>query len=193
MNYDNGSIDIASKELGYRLEGSGDRHVVLLHGLNSHSGTWRKTFPALVSRFSVLAPSLPTHSGTVSAELIGRYSEQVLEMCERLWIRRAAVVGSSIGGWVGMHLAASRKLLVERLVLEDTAGSASDDVKGVDSLSIPTLIVWGTEDEVIPLSKGRSLHSALGGSELRTITGAQHVPHWEQPDEFNRLLQDFLG
>ena len=63
MIYDNRSVSVGSASIGYRIEGEGARKILLLHGLNSHSGTWRKNISALARDATVVAPSLPPHRG----------------------------------------------------------------------------------------------------------------------------------
>jgi pimeloyl-ACP methyl ester carboxylesterase len=193
LNYDNRSVDAGSVRLGYRVEGEGSRKILLLHGLNSHSGTWRKNVTALARGATVVAPSLPPHKGEVTSELAGLYAGQVSAVCEDAGIESADVVGNSMGGWVAMRLLSAHRELVSRIVLEDTAGSGSDDVQALEVAGVPALIVWGELDEVIPVSTGLDLHSRLPGSELRVISEVGHVPHWEVPEEFNRIVGTFLG
>jgi pimeloyl-ACP methyl ester carboxylesterase len=193
LNYDNRSVSFGSVRLGYRVEGEGARKIVLLHGLNSHSGTWRKNIPALARDATVVAPSLPPNrSGAATSELAGLYADQVSAVCADAGIERAEVVGNSMGGWVAMRLLSVRRELVSRIVLEDTAGSSSDEVQALEASAIPVLIVWGGSDRLLPVSAGLELHSRLPGSELRVIPGAGHVPHWETPEEFNGAVGPFL-
>ncbi|MDA4112552.1 MAG: alpha/beta hydrolase [Thaumarchaeota archaeon] len=193
MNYDNRSISFGSVHLGYRVEGEGARKIVLLHGLNSHSGTWRKNISALARDSTVVAPSLPPNrSGEATSELAGLYADHVSAVCADAGIEGAAVVGNSMGGWVAMRLLSVHRELVSRVVLEDTAGSGSDDVRVLEASAIPVLIVWGGSDLLLPVSAGLELHSRLSGSELRVIPNAGHVPHWETPEEFNGAVGTFL-
>src|SRR5439155_312164 len=56
----------------------------------------------------------------------------------------------------------------------------------------PTLIVWGAKDRVFPPKVGQDLHAALPGSSFALIPEAGHIPQWEQPDQVNRVLLNFL-
>jgi pimeloyl-ACP methyl ester carboxylesterase len=192
LNYDNRSLAIGSTSLAYRVEGDGELKIILLHGLNSHSGTWRKCLPELALRAKVVAPSLPPHKGKASPELAGRYAELVSALCEEAEIKNAVVIGNSMGGWVAMRLASVDRRLVSRIVLEDSAGVESEDVAAVAKAGIPVLIVWGESDAVLPLGNGRKLHSKLSKSVMSVLTGTGHVPHWERPDEFVRVIEDFV-
>lgn len=59
----------------------------------------------------------------------------------------------------------------------------------------PTLIVWGAEDRLpkAELTVGRRLHKELRGSQFEVIQGAGHMPQVEQPDDFLRVLRNFIG
>jgi len=57
---------------------------------------------------------------------------------------------------------------------------------------IPTLIVWGDHDKIIPVSHARAAHEAIAGSRLEVIEGAGHFPHVEAPERFVTVLRDFL-
>lgn len=59
-------------------------------------------------------------------------------------------------------------------------------------ITIPTLIICGREDEVTPLAQSESMHASIKGSELKIIENAGHVSNLEQPEEFNKHLNDFL-
>jgi pimeloyl-ACP methyl ester carboxylesterase len=60
------------------------------------------------------------------------------------------------------------------------------------SVDVPTLILWGSEDPVIPLTNGRRLATDIASSRLEVVQGAGHVPHEERPDITARLIVQFL-
>jgi pimeloyl-ACP methyl ester carboxylesterase len=57
---------------------------------------------------------------------------------------------------------------------------------------MPTLIVWGDRDKIIPLSHAYRAHEAIPKSRLEIIEGAGHFPHVEEPHRFVDVLVDFL-
>lgn len=59
--------------------------------------------------------------------------------------------------------------------------------------SMPTMIVWGERDNTIPLHHGRSAHETIPHSRFRTLAGAAHFPHLEDPDALVRVLREFLA
>jgi len=69
--------------------------------------------------------------------------------------------------------------------------SASDRFYLTDH--VPTLIVWGGADPVIPVSHAHAAHEAMPGSRLEIMDGLGHFPHCEDPRGFVRILTDFVA
>jgi pimeloyl-ACP methyl ester carboxylesterase len=61
------------------------------------------------------------------------------------------------------------------------------------TLGMPTLLVWGTRDAVIPYQHARLAHAAMPGSRLDTFEDAGHFPHHSDPQRFETTLRDFLA
>ena len=57
---------------------------------------------------------------------------------------------------------------------------------------IPTLIVWGRRDAIIPVSHGRLIHTAMPGSGFEVFDEAGHFPHHTDPARFVRVLREFM-
>jgi pimeloyl-ACP methyl ester carboxylesterase len=57
---------------------------------------------------------------------------------------------------------------------------------------VPTLIVWGDRDSIIPVSHAYAAHESMPGSRLEIIKGSGHFPHVEAPERFLAVLIDFL-
>jgi pimeloyl-ACP methyl ester carboxylesterase len=66
-----------------------------------------------------------------------------------------------------------------------------DDV--VKTIKTPTLIVWGREDGLVPLSDGERFHKDIAGSTLIVFDQCGHVPNIEKAGEFNAAVIKFLG
>lgn len=59
-------------------------------------------------------------------------------------------------------------------------------------ISVPTLILWGVDDEVLPVKIGLMLHMAIPGSRLELINDCGHVPQEERPEETICWITEFL-
>lgn len=60
-------------------------------------------------------------------------------------------------------------------------------------IRMPTLIIWGERDILVPLTVGELLHAALPGSRFEVIPRAGHVAMVDAPEQFNTLVLDFLN
>ena len=60
------------------------------------------------------------------------------------------------------------------------------------ALRVPTLLVWGENDPLVPLPFGQAMQQELEGSRLVVIPRAAHVAMWDAPDEFNRVALEFF-
>jgi pimeloyl-ACP methyl ester carboxylesterase len=57
---------------------------------------------------------------------------------------------------------------------------------------LPTLIVWGRDDRVVPVECGELYRKAIAGSNLEIIEHCGHFPHLEKPADFARAIARFL-
>lgn len=59
--------------------------------------------------------------------------------------------------------------------------------------SLPTLIVWGRQDQIVPPSVGEVYHECIAGSRLAILEDCGHRPEIEKSAEFVELVQRFLS
>lgn len=59
--------------------------------------------------------------------------------------------------------------------------------------NLPTLLIWGSRDAVVPTRHATVAHQALPGSTLEVFEGAGHFPHHEDPRRFLAVLRDFIA
>jgi pimeloyl-ACP methyl ester carboxylesterase len=60
------------------------------------------------------------------------------------------------------------------------------------SIDVPTLVLWGRHDRLVPLRLGRRLARTMPRAELVVLPDVGHVPQFEAPEETRRLVTDFL-
>jgi triacylglycerol lipase len=62
---------------------------------------------------------------------------------------------------------------------------ATEGVKDrIGSISVPTLVVWGGNDELVPLEQGRTYAGGIPGAKLVVVPDCGHAPSLEKPKEF---------
>jgi pimeloyl-ACP methyl ester carboxylesterase len=97
---------------------------VLLHAAGSNAALWRRQLAALATGHSGVAPDLPGHgrsSGIDGLPSIEAYADFTAAFATALGLRPAVVVGRSMGGAIGLSLAARHPERVQALVLVCTA------------------------------------------------------------------------
>ena len=67
-----------------------------------------------------------------------------------------------------------------------------DSTDYLAQLSVPVLIITGADDTVIPPAESEKMAKAIKGARLEVIPNAGHLVAFEQPQEFNRVLRDWL-
>jgi pimeloyl-ACP methyl ester carboxylesterase len=58
---------------------------------------------------------------------------------------------------------------------------------------LPTQIIGGENDQVIPVAHAHAAHTALPGSRLDIIPGAGHDPQMQRPEIVAGLIDDFVA
>ena len=76
------------------------------------------------------------------------------------------------------------KKTMNRLVRSQTKPMSDEEIMGI---RVPTALVWGRDDRMVPLSIGEAA-SARCGWPLHVVEGAAHAPHIEQPEAFVETL-----
>ena len=89
---------------------------------------------------------------------------------------------------------ASRAFLHTARSILDLGGQrvdASDRLHLADG--VPTLIVWGERDRMIPVAHGRRAHERIAHSRLEVFAGAGHFPFRDAPVRFVNVLTEFIA
>jgi pimeloyl-ACP methyl ester carboxylesterase len=138
-------------------------------------------------------------------------AEWVLPLLASDWVReRAEAVGRLLGrvgyrpssdateawsGFTSLGDADSRRafLATTRSVIDPGGQTVTAHDHLPMAIEIPTLVVWGTRDRMIPTWHATTAHQAIVGSRVELFEGAGHFPHLDEPDRFADLLADFVG
>jgi pimeloyl-ACP methyl ester carboxylesterase len=62
----------------------------------------------------------------------------------------------------------------------------------LSNITVPALVLCGKEDALTPVKQSEYLAQNISGADLRTIDNAGHLSNLEQPDEFNKHLNNFI-
>ena len=68
-----------------------------------------------------------------------------------------------------------------------------DQTSLLSKITVPTLIIVGSEDAITPVADSEKMNQAIAGSRLVVLENAGHVSNLERTEEFNEALLDFLS
>ena len=91
-------------------------------------------------------------------------------------------------GFRAAYLSTIRSLINPRALL----GGHHDVSERLNELKIPVQLIWGADDPLFPVAHAERAQSLIGRSKLAVVEGAGHTPQAERPEEFNRVLNEFL-
>jgi pimeloyl-ACP methyl ester carboxylesterase len=91
-------------------------------------------------------------------------------------------------GYQDAYLSTVRSLITPRALL----GAEYDLSKRLHEIKLPVQLIWGADDPLFPIAHAARAHALIKHSRLAVIEGAGHTPQAERPEEFNRVLDNFL-
>lgn len=121
--------------------------------------------------------------GTLAAKLVLRkcYYDR-----KRITREQIAAYASPMASSGGRHAL----LQTSRQCIPD---NADEILAKLHTIEVPTLILWGREDRIIPLKVGQLLHQAIPNSTLEIIEKCGHIPQEEKPEETIAIVSRFLA
>ncbi|HWW53081.1 MAG TPA: alpha/beta fold hydrolase [Acidimicrobiales bacterium] len=130
----------------------------------------------------------------VALPLIRDFVPRITRLLGRAGLRPAPVAEEMWRAYASLADPDARLAFVH--TLRSVVDVSGQRVSATDRLylaaEIPTLLVWGDQDPIIPVEHARRAHADMPGSRLEIFEGAGHFPHCEQPERFVRVLTDFL-
>jgi len=183
---------------------------VLLHAFPLDERMWDEQRKVLAGH-EVVAPNLYDLGGNSIHTWAGRILAETLG--------DLAVVGASLGGYVGLAMARQTPDRVRALLLAGSRASAdppeyppgpsdrtTDElVRGIEALRDrsdatdvvaafqgPLAVVVGDQDELLPVEEARRIAESAPNGWLAAVEGAGHLVNLDAPERFNELLGELL-
>jgi pimeloyl-ACP methyl ester carboxylesterase len=126
-------------------------------------------------------------------EFVKRIGDDVSRTIRRLGVRapRAAETWDAYASLTDpAHRASFLRTL--RAVIEFGGQAVSANDRLYLASAMPTLVIWGDADRIIPVSHAYAAHEAIAGSRLEILPGVGHFPQCEEPERVTRLLLEFM-
>lgn len=150
-------------------------------------------YPDLVKRIILLDPVTPSSFNTKGKEVLDKLKNRVVSIKKRIKENGNGKTVTPI------------TLATDQFKYEGVGRSIFSAVANLRSLDLatayekyslqnkPTLLVWGSEDDVIPVAENVTVREIIVHTQYHQIDGAGHMPHYEKPDIVNPILLNFLG
>ncbi len=173
-------------QLAYQHPELCDRLVLVGSGGLGREVSWLLrivTLPGAEHLMPVIFPRMVADAGDDLANLLSRLGVKAPRIRE-MWRSYASLAGAE-----------NRKAFVRTIrgVIEPGGQTVSALDRLYLAAHLPTLIVWGDRDDIIPVSHGHAAHDAIPGSRLEILERVGHFPQSEAPDRFLAVLEDFLA
>lgn len=108
---------------------------------------------------------------------------------------RAPRLAEAWRAYVSLTQAENRLAFVRtlRAVIDPGGQSVSASDRLYLAAAMPTMIIWGDRDQMIPVDHAYQAHAAIPGSRLEIFEGIGHFPHVEDPTRFAEVVRDFIN
>ncbi|MBN1345854.1 MAG: alpha/beta hydrolase [Phycisphaerae bacterium] len=167
--------------------------VVLLHGAKFSAETWRKlgTIDVLAKAgYRVLAVDLPGFGQSPKAPVDPE--TWLGKLLPELTPRKAVIVSPSMSGRFSLPLATTDPAKLAGFIpIAPVAVAAHKDK--LARIKVPTLVVWGEKDDLIPVDQADLMARAIPGAQKLILPGAGHPCYLDSPAAFHRGLLGFLA
>ena len=173
---------------------AGDRNgrdVLLLHGAAFRASTWRElgTLDHLAqSALHAVAVDLPGYGDSPPSPLAREGF--LLELCDALELEAPIVVSPSMSGAFSLPFVARHPERVSGFMPVAPAALATFEAE-LKGSSVPTLVLWGSRDEIFPPDRADPLAACFDTSRVVIFEGARHPCYLDAPDLFHEWLVRF--
>ncbi|MGA3053446.1 MAG: alpha/beta fold hydrolase [Candidatus Korobacteraceae bacterium] len=113
------------------------------------------------------------------------------EMLESMFYNKTLVTDDLVDLAYSLHLERGDGSTI-RSVLETFSSPDEKLDHNISGLRAPTLVLWGEQDALTPLSLARNFQRLITGARLEIIPECGHCPALEKPAEFTRRVLEFL-
>ena len=113
---------------------------------------------------------------------------------ENVYFDKSKVSDSLVNRYFDLTLRkGNRKAIVDRLKVSTTLTNGTKTHDNIKNIKQPTLIIWGSDDQLIPVENGYKFKNDITNSKLIVMQQTGHVPMEEKPLESLKFTIDFLN
>ena len=234
-------------------EGEGGRPIILLHGLMGGVENFGEMVDFISAEYKVYGLDLKLFEGSLLKVSVKSLSDYLYKFMNHLGLKKAVLIGNSMGGHIGLIFSKEHPEMVDGLILTGSSGLfenamgdsfprrgdkdyirkkteevfydpkvATDELvdrvfkiatnristlkllgyarsairhnmaEDLPNFTIPVCLIWGEHDKVTPPKVAHEFHALLPNSELHWMPLCGHAAMWEHPEEFSKLVLQWL-
>ena len=130
----------------------------------------------------------------IASERLTAAGSAVAQWLSRLGLQAGPDLAEMARGYASLADAGTRQAFLHtlRAVIEPGGQRVSATDRLYLSSMMPSLVIWGRADPLIPVEHADIAHGRMPGSRLEVFDEAGHFPHLEEPIRFARVLSDFM-
>jgi pimeloyl-ACP methyl ester carboxylesterase len=130
----------------------------------------------------------------IASERLTAAGSAVAQWLSRLGLQAGPDLAEMARGYASLADAGTRQAFLHtlRAVIEPGGQRVSATDRLYLSSMMPSLVIWGRADPLIPVEHADIAHRRMPGSRLEVFDEAGHFPHLEEPIRFARVLSDFM-
>jgi len=169
------------------------RVLLLLHGARFTADTWRELGTlerAAAQGLRAVAIDLPGYGSSPPGELAAE--DFLAALVEALELDPPVVVSPSMSGVFSLPFVLDHPERVAAFVPVAPAGLARYGAR-LREIAVPTLVIWGSDDRVFPLSAGEELARAVPGARWLRLEDASHPCYLDAPEKFHSWVLQFAA
>jgi len=118
---------------------------------------------------------------------------KVREMMETLYYDDSKINWGDVEAYAAPLASPGAKYAFQQTARQIIPDHIDEIISMYPQIRVPTLIIWGREDKIIPLENGARLHQAIKNSQLIVIERCGHDPPEEKAEKVIEIMQKFLG
>src|SRR5437868_2155622 len=194
--HQSGVARVNGTELYYDVAGAG-HPLTLVHGMLLDRRSWDDQFGVFARQYTVLRYDMQGWGDSAQEQAEPPFSprQDLLSLLDYLNIQKTYLLGLSGGGAVALDFTLEHPDTVDALLLAHQQHMLPLEPPAINRLAevkVPALIVVGDEDMPETLEIAGMLEQGIAGAKKVVIAGTAHHPNMEKPEEFNRVVVDFL-
>ena len=135
-------VTVGKNKIRYFEDGQSDQNLILLHGLGGYAERWIALMPFLNKKHHIFVPDLIGYgqSDKPSVDYTPEFFVKfVFDFMDTLGIKKASMIGTSLGGQIVAECAATQNPAIERIVMISPAGIMKKSTPALDAYTMAAL------------------------------------------------------